>query len=99
MMVLIVVLLYFDADDQTDRINFYNERHSIIHNTTVSNYTPFNTDKWYFPVKTKSIIIFPSSLVHDVESKIGSNIRTSLSFNSFVRGTFGDNKALTELKL
>jgi hypothetical protein len=34
-----------------------------------------------------------------VENKQGKNIRTSLSFNVFVKGKFGSNKDLTELIL
>ena len=31
--------------------------------------------------------------------KIGDNLRTSLSFNTFIRGTIGVDVELTELKL
>jgi hypothetical protein len=43
--------------------------------------------------------MFPSSTTHSVDNKKGSNIRTSLAFNVFFKGTIGDNKALTELKI
>ena len=59
----------------------------------------FNSESWNFKVKTGDIILFPSTLGHKVESKVGDNIRTSLSFNTFVKGTIGVDKNLTELKL
>ena len=34
-----------------------------------------------------------------VEPKIGDNLRTSLSFNTFIKGTLGNPSSLTELKL
>jgi hypothetical protein len=43
--------------------------------------------------------MFPSSLVHMVENKEGTNTRISLAFNVFIKGTIGNNKNLTELIL
>jgi hypothetical protein len=34
-----------------------------------------------------------------VENKKGTNTRTSLAFNVFAKGIFGEDKNLTELKL
>jgi hypothetical protein len=34
-----------------------------------------------------------------VETKEGDNTRVSLAFNVFIKGTIGNNKQLTELKL
>ena len=50
-------------------------------------------------VKTGDIVLFPSSLTHMVETKEGDNTRVSLAFNVFIKGTIGNNKQLTELKL
>ena len=44
-------------------------------------------------------VMFPSELQHMVEQKQGKNLRTSLSFNTFIRGDIGNNGELTELKL
>ena len=43
--------------------------------------------------------MFPSSLIHQVDIKKGTNTRTSLSFNTFYRGVVGSNVTLTELIL
>jgi hypothetical protein len=57
-----------------------------------------NSDSWWFNVKTGGIVMFPSSLTHHVESVVADNVRVSLAFNSFIKGTFGNSQALTELK-
>jgi hypothetical protein len=59
----------------------------------------WNSETWWFPVKTGDIIMFPSSLTHMVENKEGTNTRISLAFNVFIKGTIGNNKQLTELIL
>jgi hypothetical protein len=43
--------------------------------------------------------MFPSSTTHTVDLKKGNNARMSLAFNVFVKGTFGNQRALTELIL
>jgi hypothetical protein len=45
------------------------------------------------------IILFPSSTTHLVENKGGDNTRISLAFNTFFKGTMGENSQLTELIL
>jgi Rps23 Pro-64 3,4-dihydroxylase Tpa1-like proline 4-hydroxylase len=44
------------------------------------------------------IVLFPSTLTHEVENVIADDTRVSLAFNSFIKGTFGDKGSLTELK-
>jgi len=52
-------------------------------------YNAWNSNDFVLPVKSNSIILFPSYLPHSVDIKNSSNIRTSLSFNTFVKGTLG----------
>ena len=88
-----------DADEEYDSIKFF-KRHTY-ESLTIEPYEHhlFNSESWTFKVKTGDIILFPSSLGHLVESKIGDNLRTSLSFNTFIKGTIGVDVELTELKL
>ena len=96
---LVSGVLYINADKDNDKIFFHkNNKHQTI-KPTVKNFNPFNSDTWWFPVKTLDIILFPSSLTHDVEIKQGDNTRISLAFNTFIKGKLGDNQALTELKI
>ena len=45
------------------------------------------------------MFLFPSKTVHSVDLKPENNVRTSLAFNVFVKGTFGYTDNLTELIL
>ena len=65
----------------------------------IKDFNIWNSQSWWFSIKTGDIILFPSSLTHMVETKEGTNTRISLAFNVFIKGTIGDNKLLTELIL
>jgi uncharacterized protein (TIGR02466 family) len=51
------------------------------------------------PFKTVqgSLILFPSLLEHDVEKNRSDRVRTSISFNTYVRGVVGSRGKLTEV--
>jgi uncharacterized protein (TIGR02466 family) len=95
---LVSGVFYINADEKLDKIKFFKEDYQPI-KFEVKEYNLFNSQSWWFSVKTRDIILFPSSLTHMVETKEGNNIRTSLAFNVFVEGKIGDNKDLTELIL
>jgi hypothetical protein len=59
----------------------------------------FNSESWFFKVKTGDLKLFPSSLTHNVEQKQGDNVRCSLAFNTFAKGYFGSEETLTALHL
>ena len=92
-------VFYIDADEEYDSIKFFKRHTYESLSIEPYEYHLFNSESWTFKVKTGDIILFPSSLGHLVESKIGDNLRTSLSFNTFIRGTIGVDVELTELKL
>jgi len=92
-------VFYIDADEEYDSIKFFKRHTYESLSIEPHEYHLFNSESWTFKVKTGDIILFPSSLGHLVESKIGDNLRTSLSFNTFIRGTIGVDVELTELKL
>ena len=58
----------------------------------------YNSDSWWLEVEENSLILFPSSLTHAVE-KIETDLRVSLSFNTFLKGNFGDSENMTGLRL
>ena len=91
-------VFYMDADKEYDKIKFFKDNYSTIQ-TEVKDYNVWNAETWWFPVETNQLFLFPSSLEHMVETKKGSNTRTSLAFNVFVKGSLGGTKTLTELKL
>ena len=60
----------------------------------------WNSNNWIFPVNNNELILFPSWLDHGVNpNKEATTDRISLSFNTFVKGTLGLRKDLTELIL
>lgn len=91
-------VFYFNANEELDKINFYNEKHFWFE-VLPSEWTSFNAKSWWFPIKTGDVVLFPSSLSHSVEYKKGTNTRISLAFNTFIKGTLGREKRLTELKI
>lgn len=59
----------------------------------------YNAEKCSFKPSTNEIIVFPSYLFHQVETKHSDGERISLAFNAIVTGTLGDETMLTELIL
>ena len=89
-------VFYFDADFETDKIHFHKKGYQQIKLPT-DNFQWYNSDSWFFQVKTGDIMLFPSSLTHNVETKKGENRRVSLAFNTFPVGYIGEEETLTAL--
>lgn len=45
------------------------------------------------------LILFPSLLEHDVAKNESNRVRTSISFNTYVRGAVGSGRKLTEINI
>ena len=95
---LVSGVFYINCDDKFDKIKFFNDTYKTI-KPEIKDWNIWNSETWWFSVKTGDIILFPSSLTHMVETKEGTNTRISLAFNVFIKGTVGINKQLTELIL
>ena len=91
-------VFYINCHEEFDKIKFFNDGYKTI-KPEVKDWNIYNSESWWFTVKTGDIILFPSSLTHMVETKEGDNTRISLAFNVFIKGTIGNNKNLTELIL
>ena len=60
----------------------------------------WNSTKWFFPINTNELILFPSWLAHEVApNKKATTDRISISFNTFVKGILGSKTSSTELIL
>ena len=90
-------VLYISTDSTKDTITFHSSGYKQLH-LAADIFDIMNSDSWWFNVKTGDIVMFPSSLTHNVENVIADDVRVSLAFNSFIKGTFGDSRSLTELK-
>lgn len=91
-------VLYINVDEKNDKINFFKDENSQIY-IREKETNMYNTNNVSLVVKNSLVILFPSYLDHAVDVKQGNNVRVSLAFNTFVKGTIGLNKALTELIL
>ena len=90
-------IFYIQADANKDKIYFYKDEYKQLLVTT-NDFNLYNSDSWWLEVKTGDLILFPSSLTHKVET-VETDLRMSLSFNTFLKGTLGVNYDLTELHL
>ena len=59
----------------------------------------YNSGKWSFENKKNTVLMFPSTVEHFVESYKGFGRRITLSFNTFVKRTLGLGPDKTELIL
>jgi uncharacterized protein (TIGR02466 family) len=96
---LVSGVFYINCHEELDKIKFFREDDYKMIKPEIKDWNLWNSETWWFPVKTGDIIMFPSSLTHMVETKEGNNTRISLAFNVFIKGTIGSNKNLTELVL
>ena len=96
---LVSGVFYINCHEELDKIKFFREDDYKMIKPETKDWNLWNSETWWFPVKTGDIIMFPSSLTHMVETKEGNNTRISLAFNVFIKGTVGNNKNLTELVL
>lgn len=60
---------------------------------------PFTANKVGVLNEPGRLILFPSSLVHDVDINKGNSNRKTISFNTFIKGEFGDYDELTKIKI
>ena len=95
---LVSGVFYINCHEEHDKIKFFNDNYKTI-KLEVKDWNMWNSESWWFSVKTGYVILFPSSLNHMFETKQGYNTRISLAFNVFIKGTVGNNKNLTELYL
>ena len=95
---LVSGVFYINCHEEHDKIKFFNDNYKTI-KLEIKDWNLYNSESWWFSVKTGDVILFPSSLSHMVETKEGDNTRISLAFNVFIKGTVGNNKSLTELIL
>ena len=89
-------VFYINADKEVDNIKFFKGRFQEII-LECKEFNEFNSSNWSCPIETGDVVLFPSTLIHGVDKKKGTNTRISLSFNVFIKGKIGENATLTEL--
>jgi len=89
---------YVNADKKTDKIFFHKEKCDLIKIEPIE-WNIYNSDKWWFPIETGNLILFPSYLKHSVEPVVGIETRISIAFNTFPLGNVGNELSLSGLHL
>jgi uncharacterized protein (TIGR02466 family) len=91
-------VLYINAGRE-DKINFHREWNGFILDIPTREGSDYNTGSMWLGARTGKLLIFPSKLTHDVSVTESKETRISLSFNTFLKGTIGQEKNLTGLTL
>ena len=64
-----------------------------------SDYNIFNAHSWRVPVSASTVVIFPSSLHHDVAPNLTTTPRICIGFNAFVTGKLATRSYCSDLTL
>jgi len=92
-------VFYMSANKKYDEIIFNKPDSQNQYEILTKKRNDFNTPECSFTIETYDLLLFPSGMYHRVPPVTNEDTRISLAFNSFFRGTIGDAKGLTELKL
>lgn len=90
-------VFYVHGEGESDKITFYMVEDQI--QVTPTHWDKLNATTWWLPANTGEILMFPSTLIHSVNATSSDKPRISLAFNTFLKGSLGDNLSLTELTL
>lgn len=90
-------VLYLNTSVE-DKITFHKPGYTQIYLHS-NKWDDVNSLSWNIEVESGDIILFPSSLEHEVTQINTEMPRVSLAFNSFLRGNLGDELQLTKLKI
>jgi uncharacterized protein (TIGR02466 family) len=92
-------VFYLDVEDEVDEIVFHEASRARSFSIPTQNWNVFNSQIWRYKVKKNLLILFPSYLSHSVPPTTTSNVRTSISFNTFFKGNLGSVNALTYISI
>lgn len=92
--------VYYVENTSTDsgKIYFYSDRYRQVY-TQPKEHNIYNSVDWWISATPGQLLLFPSYLTHSVEPVAYHETRISLSFNTFAHGLFGEDYALTGLRL
>ena len=79
-------------------IKFTNDRQRDV-SLSIKRFNNFNSSTYMLPLKMGELILFPSDLRHKVPTNQSDEERISLSFNTWIKGSLGDERSLTYLPL
>jgi len=82
----------FHLDDDMSDIVFFKKDSLFDLNVNHSEWNLYNGRSYSFPTESNTLILFPSKTSHKVNTNTSNKNRISMSFNTFVKGTLGDEK-------
>lgn len=91
-------VFYVSANREKDRIKFFSNRDLQIEIPT-QKYNQYNSESWWLSVGSGDLVLFPSTLWHMVDTVDSDDERISIAFNTFLKGSIGDETIMTGLKL
>ena len=94
--------VFYISTEEDDKITFsdLNTKVRDLIKFEKKEFNIWNSASWFFPSVTNQLLLFPSWLDHKVDiNEKATTDRISISFNTFVKGTLGSRKDLTELIL
>ena len=76
-----------DCNEQYDKIRFHRDYIPRVFEIEKKEYNYWNSDTWWFSVKTGELLLFPSTLKHGTPvMPLDNYTRIAISFNTFLSG-------------
>jgi uncharacterized protein (TIGR02466 family) len=95
-------VVYIKTSDNCGNLKFKSIYPDIFSNTVILEYSQFNmfnSTSWSVTPYDGLILLFPSSIPHQIEPNLSNDIRYSISFNIFIEGNIGSADDLNSLTL
>ncbi len=94
-----VMFLDENTDESLPPIRFHRTLEMFPLNFSFDELNEFNASAREFDPEQGMLMLFPSLLEHDVDVNKSERVRSSISFNTYVRGTVGGREQLTEVNI
>lgn len=99
---LVSGVVYIDVEETSGAFSFHGpeEYYNIFPNSFSFDYKKrdiLNTTKWNVTPHTDMIMLFPSNVKHSVAKSESSNARYCVAFNTFVKGSFGEDISVVNI--
>ncbi len=94
-----VMFLDDNNDESLPSIRFHRTLEMFALDFNFDSLNEFNASAREFDPVQGMLMLFPSLLEHDVEKNTSDRVRTSISFNTYVRGIVGGREQLTEVSI
>ena len=86
--------VYYIDTDENDTITYVSPQMNILRmKIAPTEWNTWNSEKWTMLTPKNSVMLFPSTLKHSVDETSNPKTRTSLGFNTFLRGRLDDTLA------